>query len=99
MWLPQVPLSGERLDVMDRETKRRQELEELVGNGKIPHQVELEKHPEKSLAGLQCNYLEYSSTLELTNDNHYRANGESGWLDPCAYPSHFRFTLADILNY
>lgn len=35
-----------------RERKRQQEIAELTSQGKIPHEVELERHPEKSLAGL-----------------------------------------------
>ena len=35
-----------------REQKRQQEIAELTSQGKIPHEVELGKHPEKSLAGL-----------------------------------------------
>jgi NAD(P)H-dependent flavin oxidoreductase YrpB (nitropropane dioxygenase family) len=38
--------------VEDWETKRSREIQELVAQGKIPHEVELEKHPEKSIQGL-----------------------------------------------
>ncbi|ESK88295.1 2-nitropropane dioxygenase [Moniliophthora roreri MCA 2997] len=38
--------------VLDWETKRLAEKEELLTKGLIPHTVELEKHPEKSIAGL-----------------------------------------------
>ncbi|KAF9458634.1 2-nitropropane dioxygenase [Collybia nuda] len=38
--------------IQDWETKRRRELEELVAQGKVPHEVEMELHPERSLAGL-----------------------------------------------
>ena len=31
--------------------RRPQEIAELTSQGKIPHEVELEKHPEKSLSG------------------------------------------------
>ncbi|KAH7914673.1 2-nitropropane dioxygenase [Hygrophoropsis aurantiaca] len=37
--------------VAEWETKRKQEIEELVSQGKIPHDVELESHPERSLEG------------------------------------------------
>ncbi|OAX40496.1 2-nitropropane dioxygenase [Rhizopogon vinicolor AM-OR11-026] len=33
------------------ETRRQGEISELVARGKVPHDVELEKHPEKSLEG------------------------------------------------
>ncbi len=38
----------------NRETKRSQEIKELVEQGKIPHDVELQAHPAKSIQGLQC---------------------------------------------
>lgn len=33
---------------------RQQEIKELTSQGLIPHDVELEKHPEKSLEGRMC---------------------------------------------
>lgn len=33
---------------------RRAEIEELTAQGKIPHEQELEKHPEKSMEGRMC---------------------------------------------
>ena len=40
--------------VAEWEQKRQQEISELVSQGKIPHDVELERHPEKSLEGQRC---------------------------------------------
>ncbi|KAI9458042.1 2-nitropropane dioxygenase [Russula earlei] len=37
--------------VRDWEENRRQEISQLIAAGKIPHWVEMEKHPEKSLEG------------------------------------------------
>lgn len=37
-----------------RETKRREEMEAYVAQGKIPHDEELKVHPERSLAGRSC---------------------------------------------
>ncbi|KAF9228672.1 2-nitropropane dioxygenase [Gyrodon lividus] len=37
--------------VAEWESQRQQELAELLSQGKIPHEVELQKHPEKSLEG------------------------------------------------
>ncbi|KAG5653254.1 hypothetical protein H0H81_001414, partial [Sphagnurus paluster] len=37
--------------VAEWESKRRAELDTLLADGKIPHEVELESHPEKSIAG------------------------------------------------
>ena len=34
-----------------REDHRQEEIQKLVQQGKIPHEVELEKHPEKSMEG------------------------------------------------
>lgn len=39
-----------------REENRQQEIRELTSQGKIPHEVELEKHPEKSPGGRMCEY-------------------------------------------
>ncbi len=36
---------------------REQEIAELTAQGKIPHEVELEKHPEKSMEGRMCRLL------------------------------------------
>ncbi|EGN96098.1 hypothetical protein SERLA73DRAFT_185638 [Serpula lacrymans var. lacrymans S7.3] len=46
------PMSVRKTEyVAEWETRRRKEIEELVAQGKIPHDVELEMHPEKSLEG------------------------------------------------
>lgn len=37
-----------------REENRQQEIINLTSEGKIPHEVELEKHPEKSPSGRMC---------------------------------------------
>ncbi|PPQ78549.1 hypothetical protein CVT25_011821 [Psilocybe cyanescens] len=37
--------------VSEWETKRSQEIQALVSEGKVPHEVELQNHPEKSLQG------------------------------------------------
>lgn len=38
--------------VEEWETKRQKELSHLIAQGKVPHEVELQNHPEKSLQGL-----------------------------------------------
>ncbi|KAI0273811.1 2-nitropropane dioxygenase [Gloeopeniophorella convolvens] len=46
------PLHVRKTDyVREWEERRQQEIAELTAQGKIPHQVEIEKHPEKSLEG------------------------------------------------
>lgn len=57
--LPPLPgvKSDFRFAFSTREDRRQQEIKELTSQGKIPHQVELEKHPEKSLEGRMCMYL------------------------------------------
>ncbi|KAL5490217.1 hypothetical protein ACEPAI_5050 [Sanghuangporus weigelae] len=46
------PLQVRKTDyVEDWEENRRDEIKKLTTEGKIPHEVELEKHPEKSLPG------------------------------------------------
>ncbi|KAJ7692346.1 hypothetical protein B0H14DRAFT_834532 [Mycena olivaceomarginata] len=34
------------------ETERRAEIEKLVAEGKVPHEIELQKNPEKSIEGM-----------------------------------------------
>lgn len=45
-------------DIVCRET-REAEVKELCAQGKLPHEVELEKHPEKSLEGRMCEYFSH----------------------------------------
>lgn len=40
--------------VAEWEGKRQNEIAELTSKGKIPHEVELESHPEKSMEGRMC---------------------------------------------
>ncbi|RDB20996.1 hypothetical protein Hypma_011424 [Hypsizygus marmoreus] len=47
------PMSVRKTPYVDEwETKRKAEIETLIAQGKVPHEVELEQHPEKSVAGL-----------------------------------------------
>lgn len=39
-----------------REKQRSNEIQELISQGKVPHEVELAAHPEKSVQGLSCTY-------------------------------------------
>ena len=39
---------------LDRETKRRDEIESLLAKGDVPHDVELASKPERSLEGQRC---------------------------------------------
>jgi len=51
-----------------REDKRRNEIEELISQGKIPHDQELEKHPEISMEGRGCKKIFWyfpSTTIHL----------------------------------
>jgi hypothetical protein len=47
-----------------REDNRQAEIQELISQGKIPHEHELQKHPEKSLEGRSCE--------DLFNDPFYK---------------------------
>jgi hypothetical protein len=40
-----------------REDNRQQEIRDLIAKGKIPHSVEVDKHPNKSLEGHMCEFL------------------------------------------
>ena len=52
--------SGRPMSVMktpyiaEWESQRQQELATLLSQGKVPHEVELEKHPNRSLEGRMC---------------------------------------------
>lgn len=56
--------------VAEWEDKRRQEILELTSNGRIPHEAELEKHPEKSLEGRMCEFLSQGSSLADGTNTH-----------------------------
>ncbi|KAF9001930.1 2-nitropropane dioxygenase [Cyathus striatus] len=46
------PMSVRKTPYVDEwETKRRREIEELVSKGQVPHEVELQRQPERSLQG------------------------------------------------
>ena len=49
----------------DRENNRQQEIKELTSQGKIPHDIELETHPEKSLEGRMCKWQSSSSAQQV----------------------------------
>jgi hypothetical protein len=49
--------------VAEWEPHRQREIETLVSQGKIPHEVELEKQPDKSLEGRMCRLVMYSFIL------------------------------------
>lgn len=53
--------------ILFREDQRRNEIDELVSHGKIPHEQELEQHPEKSMEGRMCEYSFFIPTI--SNDN------------------------------
>jgi len=38
--------------VEEWETKRNKEIQELIEQGKVPHDIELQQHPERSVQGL-----------------------------------------------
>lgn len=47
------PMSVRRTPYVEEwETKRASEIQELISQGKVPHDVELQAHPEKSVQGL-----------------------------------------------
>jgi hypothetical protein len=58
-WPAQIP----------REENRRQEILELIAEGKIPHGVEIEKHPEKSMQGRMCGFSHDSDMTRIAIRN------------------------------
>jgi hypothetical protein len=49
----------------DRETERRAEIEKLVAEGKVPHEIELQKNPEKSIEGMACTLPPHPFMFEI----------------------------------
>ena len=51
------PLQVRKTDyVKDWEENRQDEIRALTGQGKLPHEEELAKHPEKSVQGIACKF-------------------------------------------
>lgn len=72
------PLHVRKTDyVAEWEATRQAEIKKLTSEGKIPHDVELESHPEKSMPGRMC--MLFSSLLHLVSPRPYcywcRAHG------------------------
>ncbi len=47
-------LSPQKCSIRCRERNRRGEMEKLLAEGQVPHQVDLERHPEKQIPGQRC---------------------------------------------
>ena len=60
------------------EDKRQQEIRELTSQGKIPNEVELEKHPEKSIESRMCTLPELYVPANLSLFPR-RAHGQGCW--------------------
>jgi len=60
------PLSVRKTSyVAEWESQRQEEIATLVSQGKIPHDVELEKHPGRSLEGRTCKMVMLSFILSI----------------------------------
>lgn len=51
--------------VAEWESQRQQEISMLVSQGRIPHEVELEKRPDKSLEGRMCKMVTCAFVLSV----------------------------------
>ena len=60
----------------DCRDSRQQEINQLTAEGKVPHEVELEKHPEKSMEGRMCMYGHY--VFHLPHSHHLSRTGLMG---------------------
>ena len=58
-----------------REDRRQEEIRQLTSEGKIPNEVELERHPEKSIESRMCAYGELRRWFNVT-EVFYRAHGQ-----------------------
>jgi len=63
--------------VRDWEENRRQEILELIAEGKIPHGVEMEKHPEKSMQGRMWLMGQVAASIKVT-PRHQTCKGDRG---------------------
>lgn len=60
-----------------REENRKDEIKKLTAEGKLPHEVELEKHPELSAKTRPCTFsFLYAIQSLLLNNIFYRADGQ-----------------------
>lgn len=60
-----------------RETARKSEQETLVADGKVPHEVELEVKPNRSIEGMACTFLAPIRVLWLKDSSpHGQGRGE-----------------------
>ena len=63
--------------ILFNEDHRRNEIEDLVSHGEIPHDEELEQHPEKSMEGCKCKYS-LLSVMTVKTYGECRVDGKSG---------------------
>lgn len=70
------PMSVRRTPyVAEWESQRQPEIETIVSQGKIPHEVELEKHPEKSIEGRMCKTMISAASAFFSDRIPIRADG------------------------
>lgn len=61
------PLQVRKTDyVKDWEENRQDEIRALTSQGKLPHDEELAKHPEKSVQGIACEFYPTQNILNVT---------------------------------
>lgn len=78
--------------VEEWETQRQGEITKLVAQGHVPHDVELENHPEKSLEGRMCK----ESSFALFSVSHIhvcRVNGQGSRIHQCTSDDHIETQL------
>jgi NAD(P)H-dependent flavin oxidoreductase YrpB (nitropropane dioxygenase family) len=69
--------------VAEWETQRQGEIAELVGQGYIPHDVELENHPERSLEGRMCKESSLGLFYSVSHVHIYRVDGQGSRIHQC----------------
>lgn len=71
-----------------REENRHQEIIKLTSEGKVPHEEELAKHPEKSPSGRMCECSPTRLSHLRQSLSISRAHGTSRWIDQREFYTH-----------
>lgn len=69
--------------VAEWETQRQEEIVKLVAQGHVPHDVELENHPERSLEGRMCKEGLFRSFRSVSHAHIRRVDGQGSRIHQC----------------
>lgn len=69
--------------VAEWETQRQGEIAKLVAQGHVPHDVELENHPERSLEGRMCKQCLFGLSCSVSHVHICRVDGQGSRIHQC----------------